>query len=75
MAKPKQKYRGLHVCCGYGCYTDKETVLEDFGITYAVSEAQAENNFRYRYRFKDYSVGDYAEEGSMFHYLKVVKEG
>lgn len=67
---PKRKYVVYHVIAGCGCYSNKETVIDCLGATFAVSEAQAKNNIRHRTGFRDYTVGDYLEEGTLWHYLK-----
>lgn len=77
MKKPKFKYHIFIIESGWGCYgtdtTLKEIRKKHVGDTWAVSEAQAINNYCYREGVRAFEViGDRADEGELF--IEVIAE-
>ena len=70
MTKQKRKYQVFWVGTGTGCYA-KDYCREFLGETWAVSEAQACNNIRYRTGFPLCDeLGDRAGEGYVFFIME-----
>lgn len=59
MKKEKKKYSVYYVGTGFGCYA-KDYQKIYLGDTWAVSEKQASNNVRNRYKDKTHPNGGYA---------------
>lgn len=72
--KVKRPYEVFLIRDGVGCYASQMLFA---GNTWAVSEAQAENNVRHRNGDKQeyLTIGDYLDEGSVTIYYKAFPEG
>lgn len=72
--KTRRPYDVFLIRDGSGCYASQMFFA---GNTWAVSEAQAENNVRHRNGDKQayLSIGDYLDEGSVTIYYKAFLEG
>ena len=73
MKKPKRHYKVYVKRTGFGCYDTGKPLYTFVGETWAVSEAQAINNVRFRTDGKasnSWIIGDYAEQGDvMYQYI------